>query len=403
MPKRQTLRGSVLPTVVVVTLVMLTLAAGALALWEQQRHFTARTDYYHALRDDIESAFRLYARHPELLDTLSERPLQLYDSLPKRCVTFRRESWGLYELIEVTPHDPRMRQCRLFGGAPDPAEPTLWYTDNRSAVTLAGRTELHGQLVLPRNGVKYGRVDNDYFTGTQIVLTSGKHSDTLLPRPIPDALKQIDRLFDAQAGAFVAPGDSLSHSFLHDSLHVYGVRGAFLHDCSLRGRIILTADSLRIDRSCRLEHLIVYARKVVVAEGARITGQLFARDTAIVERGAALEYPSGIYAGRYAELEAGASVDGYLIVRDTSMHRRMQPSCIQARTARVRGLLWVDGVAQPQGIVAGRAVLRRAVYFSPQGYYKDTFYDVSFIPNPLTSEPLWSAAGIRRKEAACVR
>ena len=117
-----------------------------------------------------------------------------------------------------------------------------------------------------------------------------------------------------------------------------------------------------------------------------------------------LEYPSGIYAGRYAELGDRATADGYVIVRDTVRHKKMAASYRQSRTARVRGLLHADGAAQVQGIVAGCAELRQAVYFSPQGYYKDMLYDLTLLENSATAQPLWhgGAEAVRRKEAVCV-
>ena len=67
----------------------------------------------------------------------------------------------------------------------------------------------------------------------------------------------------------------------------------------------------------------------------------------------------------------------------------------------MRGLLWVGGIAQVQGVVSGRALLRQAVWFSPQGYYKDMLYDFTLLENPVTAQPLWLAS-VGRKEAVCV-
>jgi len=60
-------------------------------------------------------------------------------------------------------------------------------------------------------------------------------------------------------------------------------------------------------------------------------------------------------------------------------------------------------MAHVQGIVAGCAVLRRAVYFAPQGYYKDMFYDCTLLGNPETALPIGLGTGTeRRKEAVWV-
>ena len=84
-------------------------------------------------------------------------------------------------------------------------------------------------------------------------------------------------------------------------------------------------------------------------------------------------------------------MNGYAIVRDTVRRKQVTASYRQSRTARLRGLLWVDGVAQVQGVVSGCAVLRQAAYFSPQGYYKDMLYDVALLEIPVSARALWLA------------
>lgn len=164
---------------------------------------------------------------------------------------------------------------------------------------------------------------------------------------------------------------------------------------------MLCGDELRIDSTCRFEHPLIVARKIIVGSGAHISAQLFARDTVVIEPRAMLEYPSGIYAGVYAEVGDRAEVNGYAIVRDTAVRKKISANYRQLRTARLRGLLWVDGIAQMQGIVSGWVIVRQAVYFSPQGYYKDMLYDITLLENSVTAQPLWLSA-MRRKEAACV-
>ncbi len=401
---KRNLRGSVLPTVVVVTLVMLTAMLGLLALWERQTLLAARTQRLRQARADVESAVTRYRLHPHEPQLTAPEGCLLYDSLPQSRVFLRREPWGLYELLRVATGDSLVSTCRLVGAEPDPGR-TLFYADNRAAVTLAGETRLQGTLQLPQNGLTYGRVGSEFYRGEAIPRAAVRSSAATMPPPSADAAARIGALF-----AFVQQlptaddlPDSLAVSF-RDPAVLLRLGAAEIGDCTLRGRIVLAADELRIDSTCRLEHPLVAARKIVVGSGAHIAAQLFARDTILVEPRAALEYPSGIYAGRYAELGDRATVDGYVVVRDTAPHEKMTASYRQSRTARVRGVLWVDGAAQVQGIVAGRAVLRQTVYFSPQGYYKEMLYDFTLLENSATAQPLWFAGAdtVRRKEAVCV-
>lgn len=399
-PKRS-LRGAVLPTVVVIALVMFTAMLGLLLLWEHETLLFARAQRLRQARADVESAATLYRLYPDAEALTAAGGYLLYDSLPRSRVRLRREPWGLYELLHIATADSLAVSCRLLGVAADPRQ-TLRYADNRTAVTLAGDTHLHGVLHLPQNGLAYGRVGADFFRGAPVAQAMIRRAAAQLPQPAPEALRRIEGLFAAR-GVPEVP-DSLAVSF-RDSTVVLRIGAAEIGGCTLRGRIVLVADELRIDSACRLEHPLVCARKITVGSGARIAAQLFARDTVVAEPRAVLEHPSGIYAGRYAELDDRTTVDGYLIVRDTVRHRKMTAAYRQARTARVRGLLYVDGAAHVQGIVAGQAVLRQAVYFSPQGYYKDMLHDFTLLENHATAQPLWfaSADTLRRKEVVCVR
>ena len=339
------LEGAVLPTVVAAALVMLTATLGLLALWEQETLLFTRTQRLRQARADVESAALLYRLHPDERALTAAGGYLLYDSLPQSRIFVRREPWGLYELLHITTADSLVASSRIVGAEPDPAR-TLFYADDRTAVTLAGDTRLHGTLRLPQNGLTYGRVGAEFYRGEEVPRTAIRSSAAMLPAPSSAAAARIGALF-AFAQQLPAAGDlpdSLGISFRDPTVALH-LGTAEIGGCTLRGRIVLAADELRIDSACRLGNVLVCARKITVGSGARIAAQLFARDTVVVEPCAALEYPSGICAGRYAELGDRATADGYVIVRDTVRHKKMAASYRQSRTARVRGLLHADGGA----------------------------------------------------------
>lgn len=393
--------GNVLPTVVVVSVLMLTALLGLLTLWEHETLLFARSCRLRQARADAESAYALYRLHPERRELTADDGYLLYDSLPLSRVFVEVQQWGLYDAVRVSTADSLVHVCRLLGAEPE-AENTLYYADNRSAVTLAGKTVLQGTLHLPQNGLIYGRVGSDFYQDTEIPRTAIRRSEAAILEPDKEAKARIKALF-AQAEQVqnnLLP-DSLWHPFQADSAAIFRLDDAEIGDCQLRGQVVLYADELRIDSTCRMEHLLICARKITLGSGARIAAQLFARDTLVVEARAVLEYPSGIYAQGYAEVGDRAEVNGYAIVCDTAHRKKVTASYRQSRTARVRGLVWIDGIAQLQGIVSGRAVLRQSVYFSPQGYYKDMLYDITLLENPHTAQPLWLTSE-HRKESVCV-
>ena len=176
------LEGAVLPTVVVAALVMLTATLGLLALWEQETLLFTRTQRLRQARADVESAALLYRLHPDERALTAAGGYLLYDSLPQSRIFVRREPWGLYELLHITTADSLVASSRIVGAEPDPAR-TLFYADDRTAVTLAGDTRLHGTLRLPQNGLTYGRVGAEFYRGEEVPRTAIRSSARRLPAP----------------------------------------------------------------------------------------------------------------------------------------------------------------------------------------------------------------------------
>ena len=206
------LEGAVLPTVVVAALVMLTATLGLLALWEQETLLFTRTQRLRQARADVESAALLYRLHPDERALTAAGGYLLYDSLPQSRIFVRREPWGLYELLHITTADSLVASSRIVGAEPDPAR-TLFYADDRTAVTLAGDTRLHGTLRLPQNGLTYGRVGAEFYRGEEVPRTAIRSSARRLPAPSSAAAARIGALF-AFAQQLPAAGD------LPDSLGV---------------------------------------------------------------------------------------------------------------------------------------------------------------------------------------
>ena len=398
---RRYLTGSVLPTVIVVTILLLLGMLSLFALWEHETSLIARNYRFNQASADVESAYTLYRLYPNDSALTASNGYLLYDSLPQSRVFICVRPWGLYDAVYIHTSDSLLHACRLLGAKPN-AQNTLFYANNQSAVALAGQTILQGILYLPQNGLIYSRVNTKFFNDKKILQTAIRLSTNNIPPPHADALLRLEKLFARREHTpYVLLPDSLFHPFKQESDVYVQVEKKELTNCYLYGSIILYADELHIDSTCHIEHALVCARKITVGGGARITAQLFAEDTVVVEPRAILEYPSGIYAHQYVKVEENSEVNGYVIIRDTVPRKKVSANYMQSRSAHVRGLVYVDGIAQVQGIVSGYTVLRQAVYFSPQGYYKDMLYDATLLENPITAQPFWLVSG-RRKEVVCL-
>lgn len=391
--------ANVLPTAITVAMLMALAVLAVLSVWEMEGFMFARTTFRKARRADIESAFNLYMSHSEIIGEDGHAGMQLYDSLSASSVTLEKRSWGLYEVVAAYSPAARMSQTRMLGSAGSaPGGMAFYYPDAGNSLTLTGRSNVKGRISLPRSGIIYGQMKSVFFEGERIDPGNIKTSAAELPEPDPVAVGELESLFEMLGYDYPAPdSDSIAVRFYGEetAIHTSWER---LSDCSMSGNVILLANRLNIEASTSLNDIIVVCRSATIEEGFTGSVQIFASDSVTVCRNAVLQYPSGIYSGKYTELQDSTVVNGYVIVVPEEKTDIMKPHYRQSRLAKVRGLLYVDGFAQLQGIVTGTAYLHKAVYYSPQGYYKDMLYDVSILPNAGMALPFWLNGSDKRKE-----
>jgi hypothetical protein len=338
--------------VVAVLLALLVLAV--ISLWDADFLYFSRHRHEAMMRAHIESGFTLYAEYPdEVISSLeADSTLLLYDSLPGSRIEITRKPHGLYEIVTIAAG--RTHASKIFGSYP--ADLVLCYPDRGSSVTLAGKTNLKGWMKIPGIGVIYGQMGADFFRGDEIDRSMMTASEKELPKPTAEALAIVEQLK------------------------------------------ALATDDVTIDEEWHSPDTVVVGRKVRIEKGFRGSLQVFALDSIIVAEGVTLEYPSGLFSETHVTISDRSSVNGYVIVVPKDEPDIMHANYKQSRTATVRGLIYVDGIAQIQGIVSGAAMLGRAVYYSPRGYYENMLYDVTMLENREMAWPLWLEADNRRRK-----
>jgi hypothetical protein len=237
----------------------------------------------------------------------------------------------------------------------------FYYANDGSAVTITGDTNIKGHIMAPANGFIYGQMKSVFFSGEEISPALISMSDAALPAPRAESKTNIDALFSLNADSEIESDFSS----------------------------ILVGNEFHFDAETSLDNdAIVVGDKIVIEEGFFGTGQFFAKDSIIVNDGVRLLYPSGIYSRKYAKLNPDSVVEGYVIV-DNESSSANQIDYVQSRTAKVRGLLYVNGNAMLQGIVSGPCYIKKAIYYAPEGYYRNMIYDASVLENREMALPLW--------------
>lgn len=380
-------------TVLVVSVLVMLLVLGVVMVWNGEYLLYARASHLRTQRANIESAFTLYENHSELF--AHDSVITLFDSIPSE-VEASVTAWGLYDVVSMTAIPSGVHQTRIVGLRNSSHEQyVLYYPDRKSALSLSGNTNIVGKAVVPAKGVSYTQMGSVFFSGQKLLSNNISQSNEELPSV--NHRTRVDSLFGATK-LTVLSTDSLHNNFYRTATAKFAGPSDALAFCQLSGNITLYTDELYVDASAKLSDIIVCARTIIIGEKFEGSAQFFASDSIIVLEGAKLNYPSGIYARNYAELSDGCTVDGYVIVDGNGAERKNKDcNYRQHRTAKVRGLLYVDGVAQLQGVVSGVACLAQATYFAPQGYYRNMIYDASILSSDLTAMPVWCNTDGKRK------
>ncbi len=127
------------------------------------------------------------------------------------------------------------------------------------------------------------------------------------------------------------------------------------------------------------------ANKVIVPENFSGAVQIFATDTVIIKSSAKLTYPSGIFIvgnddNCYIEMGENSEISGYIALLSPKRDKRtVSSNYYQSQSATLRGLLYVDGVAEVHGIVSGKSFFKELAIFTRDGIYSNTIYNATFL------------------------
>jgi hypothetical protein len=399
----RTFKASILPTVLVVGTLMLLAACALLGLFdaEQTLWLGQRARKQHEAW--LESAFLLWERDSTLAGRLDERgTFRLFEENERSQVTIRSRYWGLYELVEASTDEGRVRRARLMGR---PAESrrgaVLYVPDNRQAFTVSGAGELRGMVYLPQNGLLYGQVRSEFYRGRPLDENLVRRSAERLPEPDHRLLAALLAL-RGEPPAETYRGGPVRRSFFEPTLFL---ACDDLSGADLRGNIVVIGQiPLSVDSLARLEDILIVAPAITFAGGFSGSVQAILSDSAIVQSRARLNYPSGIVlpdAGPDAgiRIEADAEVNGYVVFRLRGEIPEGKPSAhvLQHERARTRGLLWADGIAEIHGTVSGSLYAGRANHYTPEGYYNNLLHNARLYENRAMAYPPWMENAPRKK------
>ena len=357
-----TLKGSAMPTAVTFSILMLLVGMTAIMALgfslERIRH----------LEDKEKSEASFYAMGLRIMSDSTivvDDMFRDYKAFPDggEIVLARETMHGLYGLLEMRYH--------LSAGKP---ETTAKITGTKG---LPYRTS----LLIPSSDVGYVSLGEDCMLSGQVMLPKGVY------RKI-HASKSRNCLNDIQVSSSPDALPEFSSKAIASIKDIYGMPP--------ETEVTLTSNDTVPDR-------IITGRVIRVDSSFCNSAQLFATDSVIVSSGAILKYPSGIFLNSsegHILIDSCAVVEGYAIVKDTDVTSGTGAdkgiNFHLSSTGRVRGLVYVDGIAQIGGHVTGAVYVREPVEQTDKGISVMTILSLTQTENSGYAYPLIFEEGLNR-------
>ena len=198
--------------------------------------------------------------------------------------------------------------------------------------------------------------------------------------------------------ACIEPYESLrGNCLLPEILRDIGSPDRAAHDESVVSCDYIRGVVSRIEAT--VSDIIVSANTVRIKTGFKGRAQIFCSDSVIVEAGAKLEYPSGIYmenTNPYIEIRTGSSIYGYIVVKDNDVSSR-QICYAQKPGASIKGLLYVDGICDLKGHISGAAYIKDCFHRDRDYLYSKTLHDIDIERNDSIAYPILLSGTYTRK------
>ncbi len=376
------MHASVMASVLVISTLMFIGMLGILALWDSEYLLAARHFFREQQRANLASAIVKYCRDTSFCISFDQdTSLMLFPGQVMSEVGFCRKRWGLYEMLVLTAGDEK--KCCLMGKIDESfSRAALYLPEHRHPLSIAGKSRIEGDVYVGCQGVAYTQVGADFFDGTPINPADICRSEEKLPLPENEITAYVGELFQRASGEWQEVESFGQVTFAGPV--AYRKVGQELGAVRLSGPYLLcSADSLYIRGDCRLRGVIIVAGKVCIGTGFKGAVQVFAHDAICLEEQVVLQAGSGLWVNGDAHrssirLGKNCRVDGYVVVAGNSESPEFPcAQYYQPASAEVRGLVYVDGIADVRGVVTGSLYAEALYHFASDGYYADLFYDLT--------------------------
>lgn len=341
---------------------------------------------YHRLKniDNLQKADTLF------IHGLYNEPLPIQSD----SINLTVKKWGVFDVLcqqSVTGKDTLKRNI-LFGVKD--SLPALQLFSVSKGIGMLGNSSITGDIKMQSSRIYPAFIGINYFTGPYLhkgkiiepgsSLTKGVFSESVYQNWLDniDSIANIaDTLFIDEILSQTEKKGYYYHSFTEETKWLpFEELSKTNKGISLGGNIIIgSGTGVVIDSRLNLEDCLVVAPSVLVSGTQEGSFQVFASDSIVLESGANLKYPSGLVlmpklfgvarsSGKII-LNQNVTFEGYIRCEGVASEVSWLDNC------KVKGIVDVEGLVSPRGVVEGCISARSLIYRKASGVYENILYD----------------------------
>jgi hypothetical protein len=398
------INASALYLVIVISLVIGLICSSLVVVAYFYRSEYQKKFRHDRLKDNLNSGIDILLASPDS-SYHQKSSFGLFDK-EEDSVTLQKTDWGVFHLCKVQAFIQRdtLFKTFLIGNQIDSAKwGAIYLTDEDRPVSVSGKTVIKGNVFIPKAGIQSAYVDGKAYQGDKqivsgIKLTSQKKLPVLDDRTLSALIKDF-----ALTGDSTTLSDSLSRSFLKDTkIFDFKHQVKTLEQLTLKGNIILRSDTtLTVDSTAKLNHVLVFAKSIIIKDGFKGNGQFFATDSISVGKDCGFDYPSCLGIVRYdvpknisqVRLSIGerTTFNGLLFTYEKTPGSA-KPMISLSKNDTIRGQLYSqDALAlKDQCVLIGSTMTNRFVYRTSFTLYENYLINATFNSDILSSYYLTS-------------
>lgn len=289
---------------IIIALIIAMICSSLLVLTYYFRLYYVQNQRAQQLENNMDAGLSIALNQSKSMDSL--QLIDLYEQQGDSLL-IRTEKWGLFKMVylQTQIQSDTLYRALLIGNNCGHDQNVIYLSDEDRPLSISGNTQLTGDVLLPKSGIKKAYVDGKPYTGVTMVDGNIKNSDKDLP-PLDSTWilslqKQLKKLPTETFGPL-----PINRSFKEQTLHFRADINTSLKQADLKGNIIISSDTtLQIPADAKLDGILVFAKQIRVKTGFKGNCQLFATDSIIVEKEVTLNYPSCLGLLKQPELITG--------------------------------------------------------------------------------------------------